>query len=107
MEDFLAATRLNELIHKKEEDEKNKNTLLWVLAIIGAVAAIAGLTVAFVGLYKNNPKFKAFVDGIVKGAKQVAENVGKFFGQALKAIGDFFKGQTKWQKDFRKCKYND
>ena len=67
-----------------------------------AVAAITGLTVAFVGLYKNNPKFKAFVDGIVKGAKQVAENVGKFFGQAFKAIGDFFKGQTKWQKDFGK-----
>ena len=43
MEDFLAATRLNALIHKKEEDEKNKNTLLWVLAIIGAVAAIAGI----------------------------------------------------------------
>lgn len=67
-----------------------------------AVAAITGLTVAFVGLYKNNPKFKAFVDGIVKGAKQVAENVGKFFGQAFKAIGDFFKGQTKWQQDFGK-----
>ena len=46
MEDFLAATRLNELIHKKEEDEKNKNTLLWVLAIIGAVAAIAGIAYA-------------------------------------------------------------
>ena len=67
-----------------------------------AVAAITGLTVAFVGLYKNNPKFKAFVDGIIKGAKQVAENVGKFFGQAFKAIGDFFKGQTKWQQDFGK-----
>ena len=46
MEDFLAATRLNELIHKKEEDEKNKNTLLWVLAIIGAVAAVAGIAYA-------------------------------------------------------------
>ena len=31
---------------KKEEDEKNKNTLLWVLAIIGAVAAIAGIAYA-------------------------------------------------------------
>ena len=46
MEEFLAATRLNELIHKKEEDEKNKNTLLWVLAIIGAVAAVAGIAYA-------------------------------------------------------------
>ena len=43
MEDFLTATRLNDLLRKKEEDEKSKNTLLWVLAIIGAVAAIAGI----------------------------------------------------------------
>ena len=42
MEEFLAANRLNELIHKKEED----NTLLWVLAIIGAVAAVAGIAYA-------------------------------------------------------------
>ena len=31
---------------KKKEDEKQKNTVLWVLAIIGAVAAIAGIAFA-------------------------------------------------------------
>ncbi len=28
MEDFLTATRLNDLLRKKEEDEKSKNTAL-------------------------------------------------------------------------------
>ena len=41
MEDFLTATKLNELLHKREVEEKNKNTVLWILAIIGAVAAVA------------------------------------------------------------------
>ena len=29
---------------KKKEEEQDKNTVLWVLAIIGAVAAVAGLS---------------------------------------------------------------
>ena len=39
IEDLLAAL-------KKKEDEKEKNTDLWVLAIIGAVAAVAGIAFA-------------------------------------------------------------
>ena len=39
IEDLLAAL-------KKKEDEKEKNTVLWVLAIIGAVAAGAGIAFA-------------------------------------------------------------
>ena len=45
LEDMIAASKLNELLHKKD-DEKEKNTLLWVLAIVGAVAAIAGIAYA-------------------------------------------------------------
>ena len=45
LEDMIAASKLNELLHKKD-DEKAKNTLLWVLAVVGAVAAIAGLAYA-------------------------------------------------------------
>ena len=30
----------------EKEDERNKNTVLWVLAIIGAVAAVAGIAYA-------------------------------------------------------------
>ena len=45
LEDMIAASKLNELLHKKD-DEKAKHTLLWVLAIVGAVAAIAGIAYA-------------------------------------------------------------
>ena len=45
LDDMIAASKLNELLHKKD-DEKAKNTLLWVLAIVGAVAAIAGIAYA-------------------------------------------------------------
>lgn len=40
--------KLEELLStlKKKEDEKQKNTVLWVLAIIGAVAAVAGIAFA-------------------------------------------------------------
>lgn len=39
MEEFLNALT-------KKEEEKQKNTVLWVLAIIGAVAAVAGIAFA-------------------------------------------------------------
>ena len=45
MEELINASKLNELLHKKEED-KNKKCILWVLAIIGAVAAVAGIAYA-------------------------------------------------------------
>lgn len=45
LEDMIAASKLNDLLHKKEDD-KAKNTVLWVLAIVGAVAAIAGIAYA-------------------------------------------------------------
>ena len=31
---------------KKRDEDKNKNTVLWVLAIIGAVAAVGGIAYA-------------------------------------------------------------
>ena len=45
VEDLIAATKLNELVNKKEEDKAGK-TILWVLAIVGAVAAVAGIAYA-------------------------------------------------------------
>lgn len=46
--DGIAMNRVDELIAalKKTEEEKNKNTVLWVLAILGAVAAVAGIAYA-------------------------------------------------------------
>ena len=42
LEELIAATKLGELIDKKE-DEAQWKKVLWVLAIIGAIAAIAGI----------------------------------------------------------------
>ena len=46
VEELVNSSRLNELLHKREEDEKKKNCILWILAIIGAVAAVAGIAYA-------------------------------------------------------------
>ncbi len=46
IEDLLNAAKVNELLHKKELEEKNKNTIMITLAIIGAIAAVAGIAFA-------------------------------------------------------------
>lgn len=46
LEDLLNAAKINELIHKKELEERNKNGILIALAIIGAIAAVAGIAYA-------------------------------------------------------------
>lgn len=43
VDELLAATRLGELVNKKEEESKPWKRLLWVLAILGAIAAVAGI----------------------------------------------------------------
>ena len=45
-EELLAATKLSELVAKRDDDEKMKKAILWGLAIVGAVAAIAGIAYA-------------------------------------------------------------
>ena len=46
VEELLYAAKVNELLHKKELEEKNKNTIVIVLAILGAVAAVAAIAFA-------------------------------------------------------------
>ena len=46
VEELLSVTKLKELLHKKAAEEEKKNTLLWVLAIIGAVVAVAVIAYA-------------------------------------------------------------
>lgn len=50
VEELLNAAKLNELLHKKEMEEKSKNTIVIVLAVIGAVAAVAAIAYA---VYKH------------------------------------------------------
>ena len=43
LENIMEMAKLNELLGKKEEEKKKCNVLLWVLAIIGIVSAVAGI----------------------------------------------------------------
>lgn len=43
VEEIINSTKLNDFLHRKEEEEKKKNCILWVLATIGTVAAIAAI----------------------------------------------------------------
>ena len=46
IEEVLAASKLNDLIHKKEEEEKQCKTVLIILAVIGTIAAVAAIAYA-------------------------------------------------------------
>lgn len=46
LDEFLAATRINEVLRKQEEEKRCKTTILWIFAIVGAVAAVAGIAYA-------------------------------------------------------------
>ena len=48
LEELIATAHLNYLIRQKKDEEKKANTIVWVLAIIGAIAAIAGIAFAVV-----------------------------------------------------------
>lgn len=52
VEELLNAAKVNELLHKKELEEKNKNTIVIVLAILGAVAAVAAVAAIAFAVYK-------------------------------------------------------
>ena len=41
-EELLATTKLSDMMNKRDED-KTRNTVLWILAIVGAVAAVAAI----------------------------------------------------------------
>lgn len=43
VEDIVNFTKLNEFLHRKEEEDRQKNCILLILAIIGAVAAVAAI----------------------------------------------------------------
>ena len=51
IEELLATTKLNDMMHKKDDDQKT--TVLWILAIIGAVAAVAAIAFSILFLYSG------------------------------------------------------
>lgn len=44
--DILNSVKVNELFHKKEAEDKKKNCVMWVLAIVGIVTVIAAIAYA-------------------------------------------------------------
>ena len=50
VEDFINSAKTNEmlgeLLHIKKEEEKKQNALMWVLIVVGAVIAVAGIAYA-------------------------------------------------------------
>lgn len=55
MEEIIAASKLGELLQKKQAEEKKKNTIVCVLAAVGVVLAV-GLAAYFI--YKKTCKNK-------------------------------------------------
>ena len=46
IDELIQASKLNELLNKKEKEEKKKSAWVWVLVVVGAVAVIAGIAYA-------------------------------------------------------------
>ncbi len=44
--DFLEVAKIKELLGKKEKEDKCCNVLLWILAIVGVIATVAGIAYA-------------------------------------------------------------
>lgn len=54
LDDVIGVSKINEFLKKKEDDDKRKDTLIWVLAILGTVAAIAGIAYLVYKFVANN-----------------------------------------------------
>ena len=58
LDELVTKAKLNELLNKKKEEDKNRTCLLWGLAIIGAIASVAAIAYA---VYRFvSPKYKNF-----------------------------------------------
>ncbi len=44
--DIINSVKVNELFHKKEAEDKKKNCVMWVLAVVGVVTVIAAIAYA-------------------------------------------------------------
>ena len=54
----LMNVNVAELLNKKKAEEENKTCLLWILAIIGAIASVVAISYA---VYRHlNPKYANF-----------------------------------------------
>ena len=75
LEELLNMTKLAELVNtKQKDDEKKCNTVLWVLAIVGAVAAVAGIAYAVYRFFFAQDYLEEFEDDFEDEADDVEED---------------------------------
>lgn len=58
LDEIINNAKITEILNKKKAEEENKNCVLWILAIIGAVATVAAI--AFAVYRYMNPKYANF-----------------------------------------------
>lgn len=63
--------------------------------LILIASTIAIVIAALIELYKHNKKFKKFVDGLIKAAKDFFKGISKWFGKVGKFVGKIFGGMGK------------
>ena len=91
LEDVLA------LLQKREE-EKNKNVVLWILAIIGAVTAVAGIAYA-VYRYMTPDYLEDFEDDFEDDFDDYFEDEDLEEAEGEPADEDIFVDETKTEEE--------
>ena len=92
VEELMNSSRINELLHKREEDEKKKNCILWVLAIIGAVEAVGNKKILVVGFDATDDAVAAVKAG--KMAATVAQKPNLMGETAVETAIQILQGET-------------
>ena len=93
VEEFIAETKLNDLLHKKEA-ESQKNKVIWVLAIIGAVAAVAGIAYAVYRFFTPDylEEFEDDFDSVPAIISNMKVNIGLCLVGVI--IGEFLAAKS-------------
>lgn len=98
---------LSGAIKKVTISQKALNLVMKANVFILVVSAIAALVVALVQLYKHNKKFRAFVNGIGRGLKNMAKGFVNTGRNILKSVGNLHKKLSRgwnnyWKEQGRK-----
>lgn len=98
---------LSGVIKKVADSQKILNLVMKANVFILVASVIAGLVVALVQLYKHNKKFRAFVNGIGRGLKNMAKGFVKTGRNILKGTANLHKKLSRgwnnyWKEQGRK-----
>ena len=52
IEELIAASKLGELLHKKEEEEEKNKCCKWVLIVLAVIGAVAAIAAIAYGVYR-------------------------------------------------------